>query len=206
MNRRVLITGFGPFGGVTKNPSSAIAEALDGRRLGGSEVAGKILPVDFAAAPRELRRAIRETEPVMVVCLGVAASRSKITPERVAVNLQDAPIPDNAGFQPVDSPILKNGAAAYFSTLPIKNIVAHLAERGAPVAISDSAGQFVCNHVFYHLMRVLRRTPQARGGFIHVPLPRHGFTIDDQVAAIAVAVRVASRCPRKTASVAGRID
>ncbi|GAB5560551.1 MAG: pyroglutamyl-peptidase I [Synoicihabitans sp.] len=206
MSRRVLITGFGPFGNVTQNPAAAIAESLHGRRLRGRTLVGRILPVEFTHGPRELRRLIRETEPELVVCLGVAASRQHITPERVAINLVDAPIPDNAGAQPVDCRISANGAGAYFSTLPIKSIVEELSERGAPVKLSSSAGEFVCNHIFYHLMKALRRTKGIRGGFIHVPLPTPTFGLEAQIEAIRLAISVSLRVTRDSTRVPGRID
>ena len=107
------------------------------------------------------------------MCVGQAGGRSAITPERVAINVDDALIPDNAGVKPVDVPIMRGGPAAYWSTLPIKAIVAGLTARGIPSAVSPTAGTFVCNHVFYRLMRALVRRKGVRGGFVHVPFLPH---------------------------------
>jgi len=175
--KSVLLTGFEPFGGEKTNPSGEIARALDGRVLLGRRVTGAVLPCVFGAANVELRRLVRAVRPELVICLGQAGGRAEVTPERVAINVDDARIPDNAGAQPVDVRIVARGPAAYWSTLPIKAIVEALREHGIPAAVSQTAGTFVCNHVFYGLMhalrhgsgRALRRRRGARGGFIHVP-------------------------------------
>ena len=124
--QKILITGFEPFGGETINPSQAIAQNLHGTEIGGHEVVGVLLPCVFGAANRELSRQLRAIRPSLVVCLGQAGGRAAITPERVAINVDDARIPDNAGAQPVDRPVVQGGPAAYFSTLPLKAIVAGL--------------------------------------------------------------------------------
>jgi pyroglutamyl-peptidase len=123
----------------------------------------------FATATSELLRQIRKHRPAAVLCLGLANGRKEITPERVAINIDDARIPDNAGAQPRDRSIVRGGAPAYFSTLPIKEIVVALQAQGIPAGVSNTAGTFVCNHLFYGLMSALGRNRAVRGGFIHVP-------------------------------------
>lgn len=167
--KTVLVTGFEPFGGDRVNPSALAAQALDGRQVAGRRVAGAVLPCVFGKSLLALRREIRHREPELVICVGQAGGREGITVERVAINIEDANIPDNAGHQPLDRPVARTGPAAYWSTLPIKAIVAALREARLAAEISQSAGTFVCNHVFYGLMRALARRRGVRGGFIHVP-------------------------------------
>jgi pyroglutamyl-peptidase len=167
--KTVLLTGFEPFDGESLNPSGEIARQLHGTVIGGHRVAGALLPCVFGAAITELKKQLRATKPALVICVGQAGGRAEITPERVAINLDDARIADNAGRQPVDRPVVLGGPAAYWSGLPIKAIVAELRRRDIPAAVSQTAGPFVCNHVFYGLMHALRRQQKVRGGFIHVP-------------------------------------
>jgi pyroglutamyl-peptidase len=168
--KTVLLTGFEPFGGGTLNPSGAIARELDGVEIEGHQVCGAVLPCVFGQSVTELKRLLRRQRPALVISLGLANGRSEITPERVAINVDDARIPDNAGRQPIDRPIVRRGPAAYWSTLPIKAIVAELRRQHTPAAVSQTAGTFVCNHVFYALMHELARTrAKVRGGFIHLP-------------------------------------
>lgn len=167
--KNVLVTGFEPFGGHQRNPSQEIALAFEGRVIAGRRVVGAILPCVFGASLDEMRRQIRRHRPELVIALGLAENRAEITPERVALNVDDARIPDNAGAQPVDRPIVRRGPAAYWSTLPLKPIVEALRQQGVPASVSQTAGTFVCNHVFFGLMHMLRRRRGVRGGFIHVP-------------------------------------
>jgi pyroglutamyl-peptidase len=165
----VLLTGFEPFGGEAINPSAEIARQLNGAVIGGHQIVGTLLPCVFGAAIRELASQLKAVKPALVICVGQAGGRADITPERVAINVDDARIADNAGRQPVDRPIVRGGPAAYWSTLPIKAIVAELRRSEIPASVSQTAGTFVCNHVFYGLMHALRKNPKVRGGFIHVP-------------------------------------
>jgi len=176
MMRCVLVTGFEPFGGERLNPSAQIAQALDGRAVAGRTVRGAVLPCAFGDSRRALLRLIRAVDPALIVCTGQAGGRAHLTPERVAINCDDARIPDNRGAQPCDAPIVRGGPTAYWSTLPLKAIVAAMQARGLPASVSQTAGTYVCNHVFYALMHELARRPGAarggrrpRGGFIHVP-------------------------------------
>ena len=170
--RRVLVTGFEPFERDSVNPSWEVARALHGWRCEGAVVHAVQLPCAFGAAIERLDAALTETQPALVVGLGLAGGRAEWSPERVAVNVDDARIPDNLGRQPIDAPVVPGAPAAYFSTLPIKAIVHALRAAGLPAAVSNTAGTFVCNHVFYALMNRLATRPAlagVRGGFVHVP-------------------------------------
>jgi pyroglutamyl-peptidase len=208
-SKTVLLTGFEPFGGETINPSGEIARQLHGTVIAGHRVVGALLPCVFGAAIAELKKQIRATKPVLVICTGQAGGRAEITPERVAINVDDARIADNAGRQPVDRPIVRGGPAAYWSTLPIKAITAELRRRDIPAAVSQTAGTFVCNHVFYGLMHALQGQKKVRGGFIHVPfLPEQAkpgqpsLPLDAMTAAVAAAIAVALKI-RRDVRVAG---
>ena len=168
---RIVLTGFEPFDQDRINPSWEVARALDGAQIAGGVVHALQLPCVFGAAVETLHQGLIQWQPSLVVCLGLAGGRASIMPERVAINMDDARIPDNAGHQPIDVPVVRDAPAAYFSTLPIKAMVRQMREAGVPAAVSNTAGTFVCNHVFYALMhRLARRAgPGVRGGFIHVP-------------------------------------
>jgi pyroglutamyl-peptidase len=166
---RVLLTGFDPFGGESLNPSWEAVRRLHGRRVRDHELVAAQLPTCFDASRKRLQALLKQHAPQLVVCVGQAGGRARLSLERVAINIDDARIPDNAGRQPVDRAIVRNGPAAYFSTLPIKAQLLALHQAGIPAEISQSAGTFVCNHVFYGLMHALRGKPQVRGGFVHIP-------------------------------------
>lgn len=162
-----MLTGFAPFGGEATNPSwDAVRRVVpDGYELVTAE-----LPCEFGASLDALRGLLAEHAPDAVVCVGQAGGRTGVTPERVAVNLDDARIPDNAGRRPIDEPVVPGGPAAYFSSLPVKACVAALHDAGIPASVSHTAGTFVCNHVFYGLMHLIATEhPTVRGGFVHVP-------------------------------------
>jgi pyroglutamyl-peptidase len=195
-----LLTGFAPFGGETTNPSWDAVQPLHGKRIGGHRVVARQLPVEFGASVQALQAAIRETKPALVLCVGQAGGRAQLSLERVAINVDDARIPDNADACPIDSPIVANGPAAYFATLPIKAMLAALRDAGIPAEVSQTAGTYVCNHVFYGLMHALRTTPAVRGGFIHIPFSpeqaaRHpgapSLPVDIATAALRIALSTA---------------
>ncbi len=167
--KHVLLTGFEPFGGESTNPSWEAVQALQGQRIAGHRVVARVLPVTFSKSLRALRAALNETSPAVVICVGQAGGRTRLSLERVAINVDDARIPDNAGLQPIDQPVVADGPAAYFTTLPIKNQLQALHAAGIPAEISQTAGTYVCNHVFYGLMHALRRKRGVRAGFIHIP-------------------------------------
>ncbi|GAA2672644.1 pyroglutamyl-peptidase I [Streptomyces lunalinharesii] len=167
---RVLLTGFEPFDGETTNPSWQAVRTAAGTPLDGFAVHTVELPCVYGASLTALRTAIAETSPDLVVCVGQAGGRPDVTVERVAVNVDDARIPDTAGAEPVDEPIVPGGPAAYFATLPIKACVAAVRAAGLPASVSNTAGTFVCNHVFYGLAHLIAtELPHVRGGFVHVP-------------------------------------
>ncbi len=190
MKTTILLTGFEPFGGASINPSWELARALDGQAIGNATVAARLLPCVFGAALTELRRALEQTRPVLVLALGQAGGRSELSLERVAINLDDARIPDNAGAQPIDEPVLAGAPAAYFSTLPIKAMVAGLRAAGIPAAVSHTAGTFVCNHLFYGLQHRLQGSG-VRSGFMHIPLLPEQAAIASGQASMALAVMLA---------------
>ena len=163
----VLLPGFEPFAGDTANPSWDAVRLVD---VPGVELATQLLPCEFAASLRVLRRAGEAHEPDLVIAVGLAGGRAAVTPERVAINLDDARIPDNGGVSLIDEPIVDGGPDAYFTGLPIKAGVAAMRAAGVPAAVSYTAGTFVCNHVFYGLMHLIAtELSRVRGGFVHVP-------------------------------------
>lgn len=167
--RTVLITGFEPFDGETVNPSWEVVSRLDNAIIAGCRVVARQLPCVFGEALVDLNAAINTLSPSLVIAVGQAGGRPDITVERVAINVDDARIPDNHGKQPVDTPIVPDGPAAWFSSLPIKAMVTALREAGIPASVSQTAGTFVCNHVMYGLLHTLNSMPEAKGGFIHIP-------------------------------------
>jgi pyroglutamyl-peptidase len=167
--RSVLLTGFQPFGGERLNPSWQAVSALHGARIAGHRVVARELPVAFGSSLKALRTALREVRPSLVICVGQAGGRAQLSLERVAINVDDARIPDNTGRQPVDTPVVEEGPAAYFTTLPIKAMREALRAAGVPAEVSQTAGTYVCNHVFYGLMHALRRQRAVRAGFVHIP-------------------------------------
>lgn len=166
---KILVTGFDPFGGETVNPSYEAVKLLPDT-IAGAQIIKLQVPTRFALSGTVLEAAVNEHRPDAVICVGQAGGRSTITPERVAINLADASIPDNAGDQPVDEPIRKDGAPAYFTSLPVKAMVQKMRAAGIPAALSYTAGSFVCNSLMYTLLYLIdRQYPAMRGGFIHVP-------------------------------------
>ena len=161
---KVLLTGFEPFGAATSNPSGEIV-----KQISHENIVTAILPVAYTQSAERLLALIAEHNPDVVICLGQAEGRKEITPERVAINLDDARIADNSGAILIDRPIVNGGPAAYFSTLPVKEIVAAISTNGIAAAPSLSAGTFVCNHIFYSLQHALFNA-NIKSGFIHVPL------------------------------------
>ncbi|MFK0121418.1 pyroglutamyl-peptidase I [Streptomyces sp. NPDC090994] len=167
---RVLITGFAPFDGERVNPSWQAASLVAAEPPAGLTVTATELPCAFGDSLDALYEAVRTVGPDLVLCLGQAGGRPGVTVERVGINIDDARIPDNKGRQPVDEPVVPDGPAAYFSTLPVKACVAAMREAGVPAAVSHTAGTFVCNHVAYGLGHLIATEfPHIRGGFAHVP-------------------------------------
>lgn len=172
MATKVLLTGFEPFGGNHTNPSTQVARhAAAALNDAGTPAAAVELPCVFGEAAWRLRADLARYRPELVVCVGQASGRAAIGLERVAVNIDDAAIEDNAGARPIDQPIVEDGPAAYFSTLPVKACLQELRELQIPAEVSQTAGTYVCNHVFYALMHELAGSGFAgtRGGFVHIP-------------------------------------
>lgn len=164
----ILISGFAPFSHHQNNPSMQIAQQLHGTLLpNNTRIIGCELPVVQHQCIQLLLQKIQQYTPIIIIALGVS-SRSCISLERVALNIDDFSIPDNAGNQPIDAPILHNAPPAYWSTLPIKKLFSLLQKQRIPVEISNSAGTFVCNHLFFHMQHALSST-HTQSGFIHVP-------------------------------------
>ena len=161
---RILLTGFEPFGKATLNPSGEIV-----KQISGENIVTAILPVAYAQSAERLLQLIAEHNPDVVICLGQAEGRTQITPERIAINLDDARLADNEGVMRNEVPIVLDGPVAYESTLPIKEIVKAINNAGVPAAVSLSAGAFLCNHVFYVAQDHFKGTT-VRSGFVHVPL------------------------------------
>ena len=161
---RILLTGFEPFGKATLNPSSEIV-----KQISGENIVTAILPVAYAQSAERLLQLIAEHNPDVVICLGQAEGRTQITPERIAINLDDARLADNEGVMRNEMPIVLDGPVAYESTLPVKEIVKAINNAGVPAAVSLSAGAFLCNHVFYVAQDHFKGT-KVRSGFVHVPL------------------------------------
>jgi pyroglutamyl-peptidase len=165
----VLLTAFEPFDGQALNASQRAMRAIDAEQLPGVHLVREELPTVFGESLQVLQDLIELHTPDLVVCLGQAGGRDGLSLERVAINVDDARIPDNAGAQPVDAAIADGGPVGYWSTLPIKAICQALHEAGFSVSVSQTAGTYVCNHVFYGLMHSLRQRDHVRGGFVHVP-------------------------------------
>lgn len=166
----VLLTGFEPFGGERINPSRELVRALDGEIVNGHRVMTAVLPVIFSSTLPMLEALLETHRPTLALATGQAGGRSELAIERVAANLIDARIPDGDGRQPVDEPVIAGAPNAYFSTLPVKAMLARLRALGIPAALSQSAGLYVCNQVFFGLAHlVATQYPGVRAGFIHVP-------------------------------------
>lgn len=210
----ILLTAFEPFGGEAQN-ASLEAMRLVPDMVGEIRVVKRELPVAFGASAALLRQAIGGVRPDAVLCLGQAAGRAGLTPERVAINIDDAHIPDNAGDQPIDRPVVDQGPAAYFSTLPVKAMAAAMDAVGVPASVSNTAGTYVCNHVMYSLLHELATVyPGVRGGFMHVPMlaeqaeayhpPLPGMSADEMARGIRAAIAAIADNRHDIAASAGR--
>lgn len=166
---KILVTGFEPFGGESRNPSAEVVERLP-EQIAGARIVKLILPTVRYEAPQKAEQAVEEHRPDVVLSIGQAGGRAAVSVERVAVNLDDYRIPDNAGNQPADEAVVPGGPDAYLSELPVKAMVEAIQRAGVPAQVSLSAGTFVCNHLLYHVRHYLKeRHPGVRNGFIHIP-------------------------------------
>ena len=190
---RALVTGFEPFGGAGANASHAAVSRLPAR-IGALDVVTALLPTSYARSGSALRREVERVRPALVLCVGEAGERRELNIERVALNVQDARVADNDGARPVDLPVVSGAPAAYFATLPVRAIHDALIAASLPATLSNSAGTFVCNHVFYTLLH-FAATARAdlHAGFLHVPAWRADgaaptMTLDDIVRGITIAL------------------
>lgn len=165
--KKLLITGFDPFDGAPVNPSREAVMALP-HRIGDWDLTKLEVPTVFGLAAERVLEAAAELRPDAIICVGQAGGRKAITPEVVGINLRDASIPDNHGHQPQNTPVAEGGPAAYFATLPVREMVAAIKDRGIPAALSYSAGAFVCNDLLYSLLHRYHGT-EIKVGFIHIP-------------------------------------
>ncbi|MGE4240587.1 pyroglutamyl-peptidase I [Ramlibacter sp.] len=213
VERCVLVTGFDPFGGADVNPSWQAVQALHGQSILGHRIVGAQLPTVFVQSLQVLRDLLRRHRPTLVIATGQAAGRAAVSLERIAINVNDARIADNLGARPIDTPVIPGGPDGYFTKLPIKAMLKALLERGINGEVSQTAGTFVCNQVFYGLMHELASEPalrDTRGGLIHVPwLPEQGqpsMRLDELVDGLKVCIEVALTTERDIRKEAGAIS
>ena len=165
---KLLLTAFTPFDGERINPALEAVKLVKDR-IGNLLIVKLEVPTVFGKSIDTVREAIERERPDFVLSIGQAGGRAEITPERVAINLDDARIPDNEGNQPIDEPVFPDGENAYFSTLPVKAMVEAIRKEGLPSSLSNSAGTYVCNHLMYGVLYYLDKRPVIKAGFIHVP-------------------------------------
>ena len=166
---KVLLTAFDPFGGESVNPAQEAVECV-ADEICGTQVVKCIVPTVFGRSIDTVYDAIIREKPDIVLCIGQAGGRVGLTVERVAINLNDARIPDNDGKQPHDTKIFEDGENAYFASLPVKEMVEGIKKEGIPASVSYTAGTFVCNHLMYGVLyKIAKEFPGMRGGFMHVP-------------------------------------
>jgi pyroglutamyl-peptidase len=196
----ILVTGFEPFAGEAINPSWEICERLP-REIGGKRVETCLVPCAFRQAIEVAADAIERHRPALVLSLGQAGGRDRLSVERVAINVDDARIADNAGARPIDEPVAPDGPAAHFATLPVKAMVAAMRRAGVPAEVSNTAGTFVCNHLMYGVLHfIAARGFATRAGFIHVPYAEEqvldkpgiaGMALDSMVRGVAASIEAA---------------
>jgi pyroglutamyl-peptidase len=211
----VLVTGFEPFGGEKSNPSWEVCARLPSE-IAGLRVVTCRIPCEFRRAIEVVAAAIEQHQPVLVVCLGQAGGRAHLSVERVAINVDDARIPDNAGARPIDEPIALSGPPAYFATLPVKAMAAAMRAAGVPAQVSNTAGTYVCNHLMYGVLHYLAASGRhARAGFIHVPYSEEqvldktatpAMSVATMARGIEAAIAAARRHRRDIRSAEGALD
>jgi len=167
----ILVTGFEPFGDHTLNPTEGLAKAVDGRRIGAHAVRGIVLPVDHTGIAATLAPLLEEAEPAAVVHLGLAGGRARVALERVALNVMDYELADNAGYRATGQPCVPGGPTAYLATLPLDELREALTSEGIPAYVSNTAGTYLCNQTLYSTLHAVReRVRPPRVGFVHFPL------------------------------------
>ncbi|MBF0780203.1 MULTISPECIES: pyroglutamyl-peptidase I [unclassified Granulicatella] len=183
---KVLVTGFNPFGGEAVNPALESVKKLP-KSIAGAEVEWVEIPTVFHQSAIVLREKMKAYQPDVVLCIGQAGGRSALTPERVAINQDDARIPDNEGNQPIDVPIQEDGQPAYFTALPIKAMVEAIKAIGLPAQVSNTAGTFVCNHLMYQALYLAEKEfPHVKAGFMHIPYMMEQVVDKPNVAGMAL--------------------
>ncbi|MBR5266918.1 MAG: pyroglutamyl-peptidase I [Lachnospiraceae bacterium] len=189
---KVLVTGFDPFGGESINPAWEAVKVIKDE-IAGAEVIKMQIPTVVGKSIAKIHDKMVEINPDIVIAVGQAGGRFGVTPERVAINVTDARIPDNEGNQPIDEPIFADGDAAYFSNLPVKAMVQAIKDAGYPSVLSNTAGTYICNHVMYGILYYIQKEfPNARGGFIHVPYAASQVVNKPNTASMAIADITAS--------------
>lgn len=191
----VLVTAFEPFGGEPSNPSAGAVELLQQMALPDVDLHTLLLPVAFNESQQHLWQALSRLQPDLVLCVGQAGGRAQLSLEQVGINLLEARIPDNAGFQPSGLPVIAGGPAAYFSNLPLKAALHDLQTTGVPASISYTAGTYVCNATLYNLMDwIHRHRPACRGGFVHIPYAPAQVLDKPQQPSMALSLVAAGLC------------
>ena len=189
---KVLVTGFDPFGGESINPAWEAVKVIKDE-IAGAEIVKMQIPTVVGKSIAKIHDKMVEINPDIVIAVGQAGGRFGVTPERVAINVTDARIPDNEGNQPIDEPIFADGDAAYFSNLPVKAMVQEIKDAGYPSTLSNTAGTYICNHVMYGILYYIQKEfPNARGGFIHVPYASAQVINKPNTASMAIADITAS--------------
>ena len=190
---KIIVTGFDPFGGEKINPSIECVKALT--EIEGVELIRLELPTVFKESAKRLNEVINDVKPDAVLSVGQAGGRAGITMERIAINVDDARIPDNISQQPIDEEIQVEGEAAYFSTLPIKRIVKAIREAGISAEVSNSAGTFVCNHIMYQaLFAATKADKPFKAGFMHIPFipeqttDKPSLSLEESTKALQIAI------------------
>jgi pyroglutamyl-peptidase len=211
----VLVTGFDCFGGENMNPSWEICKRLP-REIAGMRVETCLVPCEFRRSIEVLAEAIERHRPSIVLSLGLAGGRNRLGVERVAINVDDARIPDNAGARPIDEVIAANGPPAYFATIPVKAVTRAIRAAGVPVEVSNSAGTYVCNHLLYGMLHFIAASgTNARGGFIHVPYAEEqvidkrdapAMSLESMTRGIAAAIEAAVEHHSDIVSAEGNLD
>lgn len=214
-SKRVLVTGFTPFAGEASNPSWEIVRALPDV-MSGCRIEKLKVPTEFGKAIDTVKKAIDKFQPDVVLCFGQAGGRSRMSVERIAINIDDAAIADNAGVQLIDQPIYRDGPAAYFCSVPVKAMVAAMIKAGVPAEVSNSAGTFVCNHLIYGVLHHLGAGgSSARAGFIHVPYMESqivgrrdtpALSLNTMIAGAKAAIIAATKRKTDLKLVGGRLD
>lgn len=213
---KILVTAFDPFGGESINPALEAVKLMKDK-IDGAEIVKLEIPTVFRKSIDKVAEAILKEDPDVVLSIGQAGGRFEVTPERVAINVDDARIPDNEGNQPIDVPIYEDGAPAYFTTLPVKAMVEAIKSVGLPSSLSNSAGTFVCNHIMYGVLyQIEKMGKNIRAGFIHVPFipeqvarrpaPAPCMSMVDIAKALEAAVSAIVKNDKDIVAVGGKID